>query len=113
MSALPSSARAVAEALLALGGNVGDVRAKLDRAVTQLCDGTDVRLLARSSDYCTPPWGVKDQPPFVNLASRWRQRFHQRPVKRDERSNARSAAIARMSSAGVPARSTSTSFGLR
>ena len=57
----------MAEALLALGGNVGDVRATLDRAVAQLCDGKEVRLLARSSDYRTPPWGVTDQPPFVNL----------------------------------------------
>jgi 2-amino-4-hydroxy-6-hydroxymethyldihydropteridine diphosphokinase len=57
----------VAEALLALGGNVGDVRATLDRAVAQFCDGAMVRLLARSSDYRTPPWGVEDQPPFVNL----------------------------------------------
>jgi 2-amino-4-hydroxy-6-hydroxymethyldihydropteridine diphosphokinase len=57
----------VAEALLALGGNVGDVRATLDRAVAQLCEGVEVRLLSRSSDYRTPPWGVKDQPPFVNL----------------------------------------------
>ena len=55
------------EALLALGGNVGDVRATLDRAIAQLCDGADVRLVARSSDYRTPPWGVKEQPPFVNL----------------------------------------------
>src|SRR5208282_4124290 len=31
-----------------------------------LCDGTVVRLKARSSDYRTPPWGVTDQPPFVN-----------------------------------------------
>jgi 2-amino-4-hydroxy-6-hydroxymethyldihydropteridine diphosphokinase len=57
----------VAEALLALGGNVGDVRATLDRAVAQLCEGVEVRLLSRSSDYRTPPWGVTDQPPFVNL----------------------------------------------
>jgi len=55
------------EALLALGGNVGDVRATLDTAVERLCDGTIVRLLARSSDYRTPPWGVEDQAPFVNL----------------------------------------------
>jgi 2-amino-4-hydroxy-6-hydroxymethyldihydropteridine diphosphokinase len=55
------------EALLSLGGNVGDVRATLDRAVAMLCDGGDVRLVARSSDYRTPPWGVADQPPFVNL----------------------------------------------
>jgi 2-amino-4-hydroxy-6-hydroxymethyldihydropteridine diphosphokinase len=26
-----------------------------------------VRLIARSSDYRTPPWGVTDQAPFVNL----------------------------------------------
>ena len=58
----------MAEALLALGGNVGDVRATLDRAVTMLCDDERVRLLARSSDYRTPPWGVADQPAFVNLA---------------------------------------------
>jgi 2-amino-4-hydroxy-6-hydroxymethyldihydropteridine diphosphokinase len=55
------------EALLALGGNVGDVRATLDRAIAALCDGQSVRLLVRSADYHTPPWGVADQPPFVNL----------------------------------------------
>ena len=57
----------MAEALVSLGGNVGDVRDTLDRAVAMLCDGREVRLLARSSDYRTPPWGVADQPPFVNL----------------------------------------------
>ena len=56
------------EALLALGGNVGNSRAILDRAIQLLCDGGDVRLIARSSDYRTPPWGFKYQPPFVNLA---------------------------------------------
>jgi 2-amino-4-hydroxy-6-hydroxymethyldihydropteridine diphosphokinase len=54
------------EALLALGGNVGDARETLDRAVAELCDGKDVIFLAQSSDYRTPPWGVEDQPPFVN-----------------------------------------------
>ena len=57
----------MADALVALGGNVGDVRATLDRAVSMFCDGRIVRLLARSSDYRTPPWGVADQPAFVNL----------------------------------------------
>jgi len=56
------------EALLGLGGNLGDVRSTLDRAVAVFCDGHDVRLIARSSDYRTAPWGVTDQPPFVNLA---------------------------------------------
>jgi len=57
----------LAQAYLALGGNVGNSRAILDRAVSLLCDGTQVRLTARSSDYSTPPWGFKYQPPFVNL----------------------------------------------
>jgi 2-amino-4-hydroxy-6-hydroxymethyldihydropteridine diphosphokinase len=56
------------EALIALGGNVGDVRDTLDRAMEALCDRTSVRLIARSSDYRTPPWGVIDQPPFINRA---------------------------------------------
>ncbi len=54
-------------AWLALGGNVGDSRTILDRAVALLCDGDKVRLTARSADYRTPPWGVEDQAPFVNL----------------------------------------------
>jgi 2-amino-4-hydroxy-6-hydroxymethyldihydropteridine diphosphokinase len=55
-----------AEALLALGGNIGDVRATFDRAIALLCAGDAVWLIARSSDYRTPPWGVTDQPPFIN-----------------------------------------------
>ena len=57
----------MAKAFLGLGGNVGDTRAILDRAVTLLDDGVVIRLLARSSDYQTPPWGVENQVPFVNL----------------------------------------------
>jgi 2-amino-4-hydroxy-6-hydroxymethyldihydropteridine diphosphokinase len=56
----------MAEALVGLGGNVGDVRATLARAIAALCDGEEVRLLTRSADYRTPPWGVEDQPAFVN-----------------------------------------------
>lgn len=56
----------MAEAFIALGGNVGDVRSTFDKAVAMLCDGEAVRLTARSSDYRTPPWGVTDQPPFIN-----------------------------------------------
>lgn len=55
------------DALLALGGNIGNSRAILERAITMLCDGVTVRLTARSSDYFTPPWGFKHQPPFTNL----------------------------------------------
>jgi 2-amino-4-hydroxy-6-hydroxymethyldihydropteridine diphosphokinase len=58
----------MAEALIGLGGNLGNVRTTLDRAVGALCDGREVQLVARSSDYRTPPWGMTDQPPFINLA---------------------------------------------
>jgi 2-amino-4-hydroxy-6-hydroxymethyldihydropteridine diphosphokinase len=58
----------MAEALIAFGGNVGDARATIGKAVEIFCDGEEVRLLKRSSDYKTPPWGVTDQPPFVNAA---------------------------------------------
>jgi 2-amino-4-hydroxy-6-hydroxymethyldihydropteridine diphosphokinase len=57
-----------AEALLALGGNLGNVRATFERAITMLCADDTVRLDARSSDYRTPPWGVTDQPAFINAA---------------------------------------------
>jgi 2-amino-4-hydroxy-6-hydroxymethyldihydropteridine diphosphokinase len=59
----------MAEAVIALGGNVGGeavVRDRLERAIAALCDGIDVTLQGRSSDYRTPSWGVTDQPPFVN-----------------------------------------------
>jgi 2-amino-4-hydroxy-6-hydroxymethyldihydropteridine diphosphokinase len=55
-----------AHALLALGGNVGNSRAILNRAIELLCDGKEVKLMARSSDYRTPPWGMKYQPAFTN-----------------------------------------------
>jgi 2-amino-4-hydroxy-6-hydroxymethyldihydropteridine diphosphokinase len=58
----------MADALLGLGGNVGDVRATLGAAIAQFADGKDVTLTARSSDYATAPWGVTDQPPFINCA---------------------------------------------
>src|SRR4051812_74995 len=67
MSASRWCGRAVAEALIALGGNVGDARATLHKAVDLFCDGPDVRLLARSADYRPPPWGDETQAPFTTL----------------------------------------------
>ena len=57
---------AMAEALIALGGNLDDARGIMDRAIMSFCDGDEVRLKARSSDYRTPPWGMTEQPPFIN-----------------------------------------------
>ena len=56
----------MAEAFIALGGNVGDVRSTFDQAIAILCDSPMVRLTARSSDYRPPPWGIIDQPAFTN-----------------------------------------------
>lgn len=56
----------MAEVLLAFGGNVGDVRDSFDRAEAMLSADGAVHLLARSSDYRTPPWGIAEQPHFVN-----------------------------------------------
>lgn len=56
----------MAEALLALGGNVGDVRTTLDRAEAMLSEGGDLQVVTRSADYLTPPWGMSDQPAFIN-----------------------------------------------
>src|ERR1700754_5086784 len=67
MSACPLPGRAMAEALVALGGNVGDARATLRKAIEIFCDGKDVRLIARSHDYRTPPWGDENQGAFINL----------------------------------------------
>ena len=56
----------MANAIIALGGNVGDVRATLQKAVAHICGMAQAALLARSSDYATPPWGEEDQPRFIN-----------------------------------------------
>jgi 2-amino-4-hydroxy-6-hydroxymethyldihydropteridine diphosphokinase len=56
----------MASALIALGGNVGDVRATFSKSISRICGMAQAALLARSSDYTTPPWGDEDQAPFVN-----------------------------------------------
>jgi 2-amino-4-hydroxy-6-hydroxymethyldihydropteridine diphosphokinase len=56
----------MADVLIALGGNVGDVRATFRKAIADICGMTQAALLARSSDYTTPPWGEENQPPFIN-----------------------------------------------
>ena len=60
----------MADVLIALGGNVGDVRATLVRAITLISLQTEGTLLARSADYETPPWGGIPQPPFINACIR-------------------------------------------
>jgi 2-amino-4-hydroxy-6-hydroxymethyldihydropteridine diphosphokinase len=56
----------MADALIALGGNVGDVRATFRKAIAHICGMTQGVLVARSSDYATPPWGDAQQARFIN-----------------------------------------------
>lgn len=56
----------MASVLIALGGNVGDVRATFDKAVANICGMAQATLIARSSDYSTPPWGEEQQDRFIN-----------------------------------------------
>lgn len=56
----------MADVLIALGGNVGDVRTTFKKAIANICGMAQAVLLARSSDYLTPPWGEENQARFVN-----------------------------------------------
>jgi 2-amino-4-hydroxy-6-hydroxymethyldihydropteridine diphosphokinase len=56
----------MADVLIALGGNIGEVRATFRKAIADICGMTQAALLARSSDYGTPPWGDEAQARFVN-----------------------------------------------
>ena len=60
----------MADVLIALGGNVGDVRTTFQKAISNICGMTQAALLARSSDYSTPPWGDEAQEPFINATIR-------------------------------------------
>src|SRR5581483_2795042 len=62
----PHAENLMPRALIALGGNVGDVRATFKKAIAAICGMAQATLLARSSDYTTPPWGDEAQPRFVN-----------------------------------------------
>ncbi|MGY8664586.1 2-amino-4-hydroxy-6-hydroxymethyldihydropteridine diphosphokinase [Bradyrhizobium sp. UFLA05-109] len=56
----------MASAIIALGGNVGDVRETFKDAISDICGTAPGRLIARSSDYSTPPWGDEAQASFIN-----------------------------------------------
>ena len=56
----------MASAIIALGGNVGDVRTTFKKAIAEIYRVAQAGLLARSSDYSTPPWGDMQQAQFVN-----------------------------------------------
>ena len=54
---------------LGMGGNLGDRPAALTEALALLESIGDMRRVACSSVYETEPWGVTDQPRFLNLVA--------------------------------------------
>jgi 2-amino-4-hydroxy-6-hydroxymethyldihydropteridine diphosphokinase len=56
----------MASVIISLGGNVGDVRATFRKAISNICGMTQAALVARSSDYSTPPVGGVPQDDYVN-----------------------------------------------
>lgn len=56
-------------ACVALGSNLDDPRAQVERGFAGLAALPKTTLMARSRLYRTPPWGVTDQPDFINAVA--------------------------------------------
>jgi 2-amino-4-hydroxy-6-hydroxymethyldihydropteridine diphosphokinase len=56
-------------AWVGLGGNRADSPLLLREALTRLAAAPGVGVLRRSATYRSPPWGVEDQPDFVNAVA--------------------------------------------
>lgn len=56
-------------AWLGLGGNVGDPEAAMAAALRLLDARGDCKVIAVSGLFRTPPWGVTDQPDFLNACA--------------------------------------------
>jgi 2-amino-4-hydroxy-6-hydroxymethyldihydropteridine diphosphokinase len=54
------------DCIIALGSNLGDKAANIDTAIRLLTETGEVRLVARSRNFATEPWGKTDQDWFVN-----------------------------------------------
>lgn len=55
-------------AYVALGSNLGDPQLQVLAAMDALADLPGTLVARRSSLYRTPPWGVLEQPAFINAA---------------------------------------------
>ena len=54
------------DCIVALGSNLGDKAANIDTAIELLTGRGDIRLVRRSRNFATDPWGKTDQDWFVN-----------------------------------------------
>lgn len=53
-------------AYIALGGNIGDVSVHFASACKTIDHLPNTKLIAKSKLYRTPPWGIVEQPNFLN-----------------------------------------------
>ncbi|HEX8949402.1 MAG TPA: 2-amino-4-hydroxy-6-hydroxymethyldihydropteridine diphosphokinase [Dissulfurispiraceae bacterium] len=53
---------------LGIGSNIGDRKANCERAL-ELLGGRGIKIKKVSSMYETKPWGLKEQPDFINMAA--------------------------------------------
>ncbi|GAB1595875.1 2-amino-4-hydroxy-6-hydroxymethyldihydropteridine diphosphokinase [Lysobacter claricitrinus] len=58
------------EAYIGLGANIGDAAATICLAFDRLDAHGGIEVVARSSLYRTPAWGVTEQPDFVNAVAK-------------------------------------------
>lgn len=68
------------DAIVALGSNIGDTRANMQRALELLCADGAVVVVTRSRDFKTPPWGITDQPWFANACASVRTKLGARAL---------------------------------
>lgn len=62
-------------AWLGLGGNIGDPVAAMRQALQQIDGRGDAKVNLVSPVYRTPPWGLAEQPEFLNAAAEIRTRL--------------------------------------
>jgi 2-amino-4-hydroxy-6-hydroxymethyldihydropteridine diphosphokinase len=55
---------------ISLGGNIGDPIQAIKQALKKIDDHEKCTLQAVSSFWNTPPWGVVDQPDFINACAK-------------------------------------------
>lgn len=68
-SRLPGRNKNTIRAYIGLGGNLGDPAAAMAAALRALEGHERVSVAAVSSLYRTPPWGVTEQPDFLNAVA--------------------------------------------
>lgn len=54
---------------MGFGSNLGDRRKNLAQAINTLNDRPDLAVMRTSSIYETAPWGMADQPDFLNMVA--------------------------------------------